>query len=338
VRFLLGLLLLTATPAHADPVVLRMATQAPSGTAWAREINQFSQKITSDSGGRVLFKWYWGGITGDELAVLDRIRRGQLDGEGGSMFCEKLAPSMRVTRILGLYVNRDESHFVLNRLRPQLEQEFHRSGFELIGLANLGSVYAMSRRPIQSFADLKRDKYWVWNLDELVADSLHEMGIHTMRTPPGDARRAYEDGALDGFLSSPVGALAFQWSSVARYYLNLPIGMLPGCVVVAQRALDPLPRELQELIRREGVRLQLNLEKQTAMDDDNLLGVLFEKQGMKRLEPDARFRAEFFEAAGAARERLGARLVQPALLRQVLSWLADFRSEHKGRRQVHSRR
>jgi TRAP-type C4-dicarboxylate transport system substrate-binding protein len=328
VRFLLALLILAATAAHAEPVVLRMATAAPSGTGWAREINEFSQNITSASHGQVLFKWYWGGIAGDELAVLDRIRRGQLDGEGGSMFCEQLAPSMRVTRILGLYVNREESHFVLNRLRPQLEQEFHQSGFQLIGLGNLGSVYALSRRPVQSFADLKRDKYWVWNLDELVSASLHEMAIPSVRMPPGDARQAYQDGAIDGFWSSPVGALAFQWSSVARYYLNLPIGMLPGCVVVAQRALDPLPHEVQELIRREGARLQFNLEKRTAMDDDNLLGVLFKKQGMKRVEPDARFRAEFFEAAGTARERLGARLVQPALLRQVLSWLADFRGEH----------
>jgi TRAP-type C4-dicarboxylate transport system substrate-binding protein len=325
VRLVVFLFLLGSSVGRAEPVVLRMATQAPAGTAWARSINEFSRNISTASHGQVAFKWYWGGIAGDEIAVLERIRRGQLDGQGGSMFCEHLAPSMLLTRVLGLYRSREENHFVLNRLRPLLEQEFHRAGFQLIGLGNLGSVYVFSRRPVTTFADLKRYRYWVWNLDDLVATSMREMGLQPSRMPLGDARHAYDDGAVDGFLSSPVGALAFQWSSQAQYYLDLPIGMLPGCLVVAQRALDSIPHEVQEMIRREGSMLQLDLEKRAALDDDNLLRVLFKRQGLKRLEPDPSFRTEFFSAAHVARDKLQ---LAPALLSQVLSWLGDFRGEH----------
>jgi TRAP-type C4-dicarboxylate transport system substrate-binding protein len=303
-----------------------MATQAPSGTAWAREITDFSRSVATATHGQVQIKWYWGGIAGDEIEVLDRIRRDQLDGEGGSMFCERLAPSMRATRVVGLYRTREENHFILNRLRPTLEQEFHHAGFQLIGVSNLGSVYLFTRRPIKSFADLQRDPYWLWNLDDLVALSLKQLGVHSRPSAPSEARRAYDNGVVDGFFSSPEGALAFQWSSAARYYLDLPIGMLPGCLVVAQRAIDALPIDVQEVIRREGAKLQIALEKRTALDDDNLLRVLFARQGLKRIEPDATFRTEFFESARSAREALDAKWLSNEQLVQVLAWLAEYRA------------
>jgi len=44
---------------------------------------------------------------------------------------------------------------------------------------------------------------------------------------------------------------------------------------------------------------------------------------------NATFRAEFFAAAKAARDRLGERLVPPALLEKVLRLLVDYRVEHQ---------
>jgi hypothetical protein len=41
------------------------------------------------------------------------------------------------------------------------------------------------------------------------------------------------------------------------------------------------------------------------------------------------FRAEFFEAARVAREKLGDQLVPRALLQKVMSMLADYRAEHR---------
>ena len=58
-------------------------------------------------------KWYLGGIAGDELAALERVKRGQLDGEAGAIFCQRLAPTLRVARVPGLFESREEFIYVV---------------------------------------------------------------------------------------------------------------------------------------------------------------------------------------------------------------------------------
>src|SRR6476620_405630 len=117
------LLLLLAPPARAE-VVLRMAAIAPDGSPWTRELKAFAREIESRTRGRVRIKWYWGAIAGDELQVLERIQRDQLDGEAGAQFCDRLAPSLRVMRILGLIQSWDEALHVIARMRRTLDGEF----------------------------------------------------------------------------------------------------------------------------------------------------------------------------------------------------------------------
>src|SRR3970282_1171771 len=80
---LVGLLVGAPAPAAAgEAVVLRIATAAPERSGWAREITAFSREVERETQGRVKLKWYWGSVAGDELEVMSRIQRGQLDGTG----------------------------------------------------------------------------------------------------------------------------------------------------------------------------------------------------------------------------------------------------------------
>src|SRR6476659_6363188 len=82
VRTVLALLVLLVTfgLARADEVVLRLASVAPSGTAWARELKAFARDVEAATNGAVRIKWYLGAITGDEAESIARIGRKQLDG------------------------------------------------------------------------------------------------------------------------------------------------------------------------------------------------------------------------------------------------------------------
>ena len=83
--------------AHVMVMSEDMGTPAPEGTAWAREGHSFERDIAELTHGQVRMKWYLGGIAGDELQMLDRVRRDQLDGVASAgMLCHRLSPSMRV--------------------------------------------------------------------------------------------------------------------------------------------------------------------------------------------------------------------------------------------------
>ena len=57
----------------------RFGTVAPDGTAWARIAKQTGVALAEATGGQVTSKWYFGGIAGDELQMLERMRKDQLD-------------------------------------------------------------------------------------------------------------------------------------------------------------------------------------------------------------------------------------------------------------------
>jgi len=321
-------LVLLSARASAEPVRIRMATVAPEGSSWAHEFHTLAREIESATRGEVQIKWYLGGIAGDEVASLERVRRGQLDGVAGAMFCDRLAPSIRIGRVIGLFQSREEWQYVMNRLIPQLDKEFNRSGFVDLGLGSFGDIMFFSRHPIRTFDELKATRFWSYDLDEMTTSLMRMMGIDVVPMPLDAASHAYDEGKVDGFISTPTAALAFQWSARARYLSDLTAAELPGCIVMTERVMDMLTLEQRRIVIDATAKFAERFRELGRMQDDELLGGLFERQGLHRSLADASLRAGFLAASRAARDKLAPHLVPHALLARTLGWLADYRSEH----------
>src|SRR5581483_2060377 len=162
-----------------------------------------------------------GGIAGDEVAALERIRKGQLDGAALSFGCMRIAPSLRVQRLVGLFQNRAEAVYVIDLLRPTVIEELQRSGMVALALGAFGTDILFTRTPVHNLAELRRLKLWIWSLDPVVGPELEAMGLKAVPTPLDEAGRAYDDGRIDGFIGVPTAALAFQWSTRVRYFTDL---------------------------------------------------------------------------------------------------------------------
>lgn len=79
----------------AEPGVMRIATVAPDGTSWSREMKAWARDVDEVTNGQLRIKLYFGGIAGNEQQVLERLRRDQLDGTIGSEICTQLARRSR---------------------------------------------------------------------------------------------------------------------------------------------------------------------------------------------------------------------------------------------------
>ena len=326
-RLLVCVVLCLGSAARADEVTLRMGTMAPDGTAWARELNAFAREVDTRTSGQVHIKWYFGGISGDEPTMGDRIRRGQLDGAAsGGPLCEALAPSMRVMRVVGLLTTPEEAAFVASRLWTVFQGELHENGMVGLGTATLGPHILFSRRPIRSLSDFRHTRFWVWDRDDVLRAELATFGADLLALPVGEAYRAYDEHRVDGFIAPASVALAFQWSALARYVTDLRLDYITACLVVADRAFDPLSPADREVIRSAGGKLTARFADIGTQQDKLLLGGLFKKQGVTTVPVDPRLATEFFELARATRERLDPRLVLPSLLSRGLGILADVRA------------
>jgi TRAP-type C4-dicarboxylate transport system substrate-binding protein len=325
----LGAALSAASSAWGEARTLRFASIVPEGTSWARTLKSFARDVNAATNGQVSIKWVLGGIAGDELTALERVRHGQLDGMSGAFFCMRLAPSMRVARIIGLFRNRAEVSHVLSRLRPTLDEEFRRSGFTAISVSVTGVAIIFSQKPVRSLTDLRHGTTWMFDQDEVWALELPELGLRTVPLPVEQVARALDEGRVDIVVGAPSSALAYQWAPRVKYFSDLEVALLPSCAVIANRAIDELPLEHQQALRFAATKATGVYNELGEREDAQLLGGLFERQGMTRVPADAAFRGEFFDAAQTVRNRLGGKLVPQALMQRVLGMLADFRAEQR---------
>jgi TRAP-type C4-dicarboxylate transport system substrate-binding protein len=324
------LLAVVAAPARAEPSIkLRFATIAPEGTGWAREVKAFAREIESGSDGRVAIHVYLGGIAGDDAEMGRRMRRDQLDGAlSAGMLCQEVAPSFAVFRIPGLVQNRAEESYVQTRLFPRMQKEARKNGMVLLTTGSLGTDVVLSRVPIDSIETLRRLKLWQWDLDHTSVAFARAMGLQPVPLPVTDAGRAYEEGRTDGFIAIPSAIFGFQWFSRRLYMSQFPFAPLHGCALITSTAWDRLPAELRDVVEAASVKFGLRISETTRAQDEELLGGLFEKQGVRSVPVSPMLRAQFVEAAHAARDKLGEQLVPSDLLLQVQSFLADYRSVH----------
>jgi TRAP-type C4-dicarboxylate transport system substrate-binding protein len=327
-RILVLLTLLTST-AIADQRVLRMAAIAPDGTSWARELKAFARDVETNTGGQLRIKWYLGGIAGDEPTAVERTRKGQLDGVAGAIFCQQLAPAMRVLRVPGMFESREEAFYVMGRMRADIETEMRASGFAFLGSAGFGFDAIFSRAPVKSLADLKLGRFWLWSLDTAWRAMGEALGLAIVNSSIDEAAKIYDAEHLDGMIAEPTAALAYQWSTLTKYFTPLGAAFLPGCMVVANRTFDELQIDQQQVVRVAAAKFFVRFNDVSEATNRALEEKLFEKQGLIKVPLSATFRADFLHMAREAQERLGESVVSKSMLGRVRAWIGEYHAQSR---------
>jgi TRAP-type C4-dicarboxylate transport system substrate-binding protein len=311
--------------AEGPTVRLRLGAVAPEGTGWARALKAFANDVAQATNGAVQMKWVLGGIAGDELESMERVRRGQLDGLAGAMFCERLAPSLKVVRVPGIVRTHAEYRHVITRLRSTIEAEMAREGWVSLGVTTLGEDHILTRRPFRTLDELRGMRIWVWNLDDVLLAYFKEIGVEPAAMPPADAARAFDDGRSDGFVTVPSAALAYQWTLRARNFARAPLGWLPACLVFAQRSFDALSPAHRDAVRTAAAKLTVLVDEQGEQADEQLTGGLLARQGVTMVPVDDKLRAALWAAGDRTAARLRGAALPTALVTAVSGWLAAER-------------
>ncbi len=108
-RLLLTTALIAGLAAPAWSLELKIASVAPEGSSWMQEMRKGAAEIKERSQGRVVIKFYGGGVMGNEKSVLRKIRVGQLHGgafTGGGL--AEVYPDIQLYSLLLNFRNLDE--------------------------------------------------------------------------------------------------------------------------------------------------------------------------------------------------------------------------------------
>ena len=325
---LLALAFGTTTAQAEKTWVLKFATLAPAGTTWVKLLEEWAEQVRTESGGRLVFKLYPGGVQGDEPDVLKKIRFNQLQGGAFTGYgIGQIYSPARVLELPFLFENIDEIDYVRERLMPSIEQGYRDNGYELMGWMEVGYIYFFSRERIATLDDLRKRRIWFWQGDPLGKAFFDAGGLAPVPLSIIDVYTSLSTGMIDTVYAPPLGAIALQWFTKTQYITNTPMANGIGSLVVSRRFYQDLPQDLQKLLRRTGRETGAKLVAATRRDNLESLE-LMQERGMIMVEPDESLISGDIETIS---QQAGKRLtddgyIPESVLDQVNGWLDEYRA------------
>lgn len=298
-RLLLSIVLLAAAPAaFAQTQTLRIATLAPDGSPWMRELRAAAAEVKTQTEGRVEIRYFPGGVMGNDQAVIRRIRQGgQL--QGGVLTSSELSlvyPDAPAYTLPFLFNGWDDVDRVRPKVDPLLAKGFAERGFHMLGAAGVGFAYLMSTKPMAGVEDVKRAKLWVPQNDAIAEMTFREGGASPIPLPIGDVFTSLQTGMVDMVANTPAGAVALQWHSKLRTIYDLPLAYVVGFIVVDQRAWGRIAAADQAVVDRI-FKAAADRVDQTIRRDDIAALEAMKKQGLVVVTPTPAD-AAYFRAVG----------------------------------------
>jgi len=243
-------LFISADHAAAEPkYIIKFAAVAPEGSTWIKHMKMLDQDIRAESNGQLGFRIYAGGIAGDELDILRKMRIGQIHCTGftGVGFGQIL-PEVRILDLPFLFKDYQETDRVHQQMRSYFADQFRKKGFELLSWAEVGNVYLFSKKPITKLQDLSGLKVWAWAGDPVAKETFAAMGVNPIPLAVTDVNTAINTGMIDTVYAPPLGALALQWYTSMNYMLDLPMVHSTGAILISLKYFKQLPENLSQLL------------------------------------------------------------------------------------------
>lgn len=286
--------------------LFKMATLAPQGSVWDTALREMAASWKQTSGGSVELRIYPGGVAGDEADVVRKMRIGQFQGAALTVTgLAEIEPAFRVFHIPMLFDSWGELDAVLAALRPDLERRLAERGYVLLFWGHGGWIHLFSRQPIESLADLKEQKLFVWAGDDDQVQQWRKAGFQPVPIAATDVSMAFQTRMIDVVPTPPVAALSFQWYRQTPYMLSLGLAPLVGGVIVAREAWEKVPTPTRDELLRAARAAEERLSREVpeldrgAVDEMRRRGLTVTEIGADESAAFARAAEEF---AAAARE------------------------------------
>ncbi|MEW8031507.1 MAG: TRAP transporter substrate-binding protein DctP [Candidatus Thiodiazotropha endolucinida] len=279
------LLLLLLNPMSQAGTTLKIATLAPDGTNWMKEMRAAAKQIKQQTDGRVKIRFYPGGVMGNDSSVLRKIRIGQLHGgaiTGGGL--SSVYKDAQVYTLPFQFRNLQEVDAVRQVMDPQIIEGLKKQGYISFGLSEGGFAYLLSNSPVTSTENMKDLKIWIPEGDQVNASMFQELGISPVPLPLTDVLTGLQTGLIDTIASAPIGAIALQWHTRVSYLTQVPLAYLYATLVLKENAFNKLRQSDQSVVKQILESAFDRIDRQNRADNEQAM-IALKRQGVEFISP-----------------------------------------------------
>jgi len=325
-RFILSLLCCSIFIPQTFAVTFKIATLSPDGSFWMNAMREGADKIKKNTQGRVKFKFYPGGVMGDDDSVMRKIRIRQL--QGGAITTGTISTFYSDAQVYGLpmlFQSLDEVSYVRKRIDPIILKNIEKKGFVTFGLAEGGFAYLMSLKEVKTVEDLRKYKTWVPASDKLVQEAVSAYDVQPVPLSMGDVLTGLQTGLIDTVASPPIVTLALHWHTQIKYLTDMPLLYSTALLIIDIKSFNKVSKDDQKIVREIMGDVFHKIDTQNRIDNVNALSAL-RKQNITFLMPDEKQLAEWKSYALKTQQHLvNTDYISKDLLDKVQSLINDYR-------------
>ncbi|CAN5736716.1 hypothetical protein BH11MYX3_BH11MYX3_16400 [soil metagenome] len=314
-----------SVPAAAEE--MRIATLAPAGSPWMDTLERAAAEIAEKTDKRVTVKYFPGGQQGDERDFVRKIKLGQLDGAAvTSMGLAMIEPSILVLQLPMLFQTEDEVDYVAGKMWPHFQKKFEKQGFRLGERGEVGWIYFMSKNKVRTMADLREQKLWTMGDNDLGGKILDTLKLRGVPLGVAEVDAALTSGRINATFSSPLGAIALQWSTKVKYMTSVPLTFAIGATVYSLEAQKRISAKDQADIEALGKRTQKKARTVIRKANEDARKTLI-KKGIIIVEPAKEMVDELTAAAAGVQAEMTGKVYSKEELEMVIRYRDEYRAK-----------
>ncbi len=269
-------------------VVVKLGTLAPKGSPWYDSLKKMGEEWKQVSNGLVQLKIYPGGVLGNELDLVRKMRQGRLSAATiTSLSVREIDPALLTLQVPLLIQNENDLDRMTQKILPDITKRLEKEGFILLQNGDTGWVRFFFKEPPKTLEEMKQRKLFVAAGDPKSKQAWQQIGMHTIEINSADILPSLQTGLIDGYLATPLASLAMQWFGLASYMLEFKLAPLVGATLISKQVWDKIPSELHpKLLEIAQKYAKQDLERIRKMDQDAI--ETMKKHGLKtyNLDPE----------------------------------------------------
>jgi len=324
---LLATLFLFVLAPSANAQTIKIATLAPEGTTWMIAMRAGATEIKERTDGRVKFKFYGGGVQGNDKQVVRKMRIGQL--HGGAFTSNALGVFQKDAQVYALpmlFNNIEEVTHVRERMDQRLRDLLEDAGYINFGFAGGGFAHIMSKQPISNQADMQGLKVWVPDGDPMSYGAVQAMGVSPVTMPITDVLTGLQTELIDTIMGPPAGTIILQWNTAVSYITELPLAYIFAMLVIEKKVFDRLQPADQAIVREVMERVYLGFDEQGDAENNAAYKALLD-DGMTPVEPDKGQLDAWYGSVERSNHKLaGEGVVSVDLLNEIECYVSAYRA------------
>ncbi len=331
-HMVLALTVFLSLAVPAGSLAIKLGSLLPDGSPWDLALHDLSARWYELSSGSIVLKIYPGGITGDEPDMLRKMRIGQLQAAvlTGSGLVQ-IDPALLALQLPLLISDDRELAYLLETLRPTLAARLEARGYQVVLWTVAGWAHFFSRHPVDTPADLQKQRLHVPEGNPRETAALQRMGFHVVPLPVNEVLLGLQSGMVEAFIGSPLTAAVLQWFGGAKNMCALRWAPLIGAIVIRRETWEQVPPPLRSRLLEAAAVVETALQAETYRLERVALQVMLEN-GLQIHRVTAAAREEWEDLAQRGiRQLLGNHLPEESY-EEIRRLLEAYRREAAGAR------